>query len=63
MVKRTYASELAKWVSAALEKMAGKTVEQSFKERCTANALDGTDGDILCGNSNLDYRDLNSDLE
>jgi hypothetical protein len=62
-VKRAYASELAKWVSPALEKMTGKTVEQSFKKCCTANALDGTDGDILWGISDPDCRELKSDLE
>jgi hypothetical protein len=62
-VKNAYASKLVKWVSAALEKMAEKTVEQSFKECCTANAPDGTDGDILWGNSDPDCHDLKSDLE
>jgi hypothetical protein len=62
-VKRAYASKLAKWVSAALKKMTGKTVEQSFKKCCTANARDGTDGDMLWGSSVPDCRNLQSDLE
>jgi hypothetical protein len=61
-IKRASASKLAEWVSAAWKKIAGKTVQQSIKECCITNELDGT-GDILWDNSNLDCPDLKSDLE
>jgi hypothetical protein len=63
MIKRASASKLAEWVSAAWKKIAGKTVEQSFKKCCVTNALDGTEDDILWENSDLDCTDLKSDLE
>ena len=34
-----------------------------FKKFCIAYANDATEGDILWGNSDLDYSDLSSDLE
>jgi hypothetical protein len=61
-IKRASASKLAEWVSAAW-KIAGKTVEQSFKKCCITNTLDGTEDDILWDNSDLDCHDLKSDLE
>jgi hypothetical protein len=57
-IKRASASELAEWVLAAWKKIAGKILEQSFKKCCITNALDGTKGDILWGNSDPDCRDL-----
>ena len=34
-----------------------------FKKCCIAYAFDATEGDILQGNSDLNYSDLSSDLE
>jgi hypothetical protein len=61
-INRASASKLAEWVSAAWKKIAGKSVEQSFKKCCITNALDGTE-DILWDSFDLDCPDLKSDLE
>jgi hypothetical protein len=45
-IKRSSASKLAEWVSAVWKKIAGRTVEPSFKKCCITNALDGTEDDI-----------------
>jgi hypothetical protein len=62
-IKRASASELAEWVSAAWKKIAGKTVEQSFKKCRITNALDGTKNYILRNMCDLDCPDLKSVLE
>jgi hypothetical protein len=60
-IKRTFSPKLAGLVS-TFWKIAGEAVEQSFKKRCIINALDGTEVNILWGNSDLDCPDLESDL-
>jgi hypothetical protein len=46
-INRASASKLAKWVLATWKKIAGKTVEQSFKKCGITNTLDSTEEDIL----------------
>jgi hypothetical protein len=53
-IKKAYDSHLAELVSAAWKKMAGKTVEQSFRKCCITNSLHGTENNIVTCIS--DYR-------
>jgi hypothetical protein len=53
-IKKAYASELAEFVSEAWKKMAGKTVEQSFRKCRITNLLHGKEKDIVTCIS--DYR-------